>query len=94
MPDGRIEWLMQDFGGDLEVVPPGPSWQQHAACLGEPVDLFFPDKGESTTAAKAICADCPVADSCLDWALAEGFDVGVFGGLSPTARKAAQRDAA
>ena len=40
-------------------------WRTHAACRGTPVEVFFPEHGESTSAAKAICATCPVTVDCL-----------------------------
>jgi WhiB family transcriptional regulator, redox-sensing transcriptional regulator len=94
VPDGRIEWLMQDFGGDLEAVPPGPVWQARAACLGTDTAVFFPEKGQPTGPALEVCAGCPVRDPCYRWAVAEGLDFGVFGGTTPNERKAARRDEA
>ena len=101
-PDGRIRWLMSNVGGDLEAIPPGPSWQRDAACRNHPPDWWFPAKGRSVSAAKAVCAGCPVRDACLSWALDE-VDVGpgdphttshrygVLGGLSPAERTALAR---
>ncbi|MGH9005549.1 MAG: WhiB family transcriptional regulator, partial [Acidimicrobiia bacterium] len=31
-----------------------------AACLGTNPELFYPARGESTAAAKAVCSTCPV----------------------------------
>ena len=38
--------------------------------------------------AKAICAACPVTQSCLRWALAAREPYGVWGGLSVEEREA------
>jgi WhiB family redox-sensing transcriptional regulator len=38
--------------------------------------------------AKAVCARCPVIDSCLRWALAAREPYGVWGGLSVEERDA------
>ncbi|MGH9045344.1 MAG: WhiB family transcriptional regulator [Acidimicrobiales bacterium] len=32
-----------------------------AACRGEPVDTFFPQRGQSSRRAKELCAGCPRA---------------------------------
>jgi hypothetical protein len=66
-------------------------WQDDAACLGEPLSVFFP---EGTTDKKwqraiAICQQCTVQKQCLD--LVIGLDelsdrYGVFGGLTPYQR--------
>ena len=61
------------------------TWQQHAACAGMPVDLFFPVEGDTGEQAKRVCAVCPVADECLDAGLFEQH--GIWGGLSPSQRR-------
>ena len=52
-------------------------WQLHGACRGENTSLFFHPDGERgpararrQTAAKAVCARCPVVEACLKHALA------------------------
>lgn len=67
------------------------SWMAHKACKPEHGDLFFPGRGESTAPAKAICARCPVAGECLDFALRNGEHVGIWGGTSERDRRALRR---
>lgn len=72
--------------------PPG-SWVDLAACREVDPEIFFP---VSTTGAalgqiheaQAICARCPVAADCLNWALRIGQDYGVWGGTTPEERRA------
>lgn len=68
-----------------------PAWQASAACRGEDPAMFFPEKGDNGTAAraKAICADCPVMAECLAFAVARTHneDVGVWGGMSTSERR-------
>ena len=69
-------------------------WTADAECKGVDPDLFFPQgKGDNATirAAKAICAVCPVADECLDYALRTGQKFGVWGGTSERERKAMRK---
>lgn len=54
-------------------------WQQEAACRGMDVSLFFPEQGEKSTAAKRVCAACPVAAQCREFA-GQFHTYGVFGG--------------
>jgi WhiB family transcriptional regulator, redox-sensing transcriptional regulator len=69
----------------VSVLEPAVDWKLDAACRGTDPDLFFPERGEATWPAKAICADCPVADDCLDAGMWEKF--GIWGGLSERQRR-------
>lgn len=62
------------------------SWQLLANCLGEDPDLFFPERGASTKEAKAVCQGCEVRGDCLEYALANGEQFGIWGGLSKRER--------
>lgn len=71
-----------------------PPWMADALCAQTDPELFFPEKGGSHAAAKAICARCPVAAECLDYALADDqssyvspFYFGIWGGTSPLERR-------
>jgi WhiB family redox-sensing transcriptional regulator len=43
--------------------------------------------------AKLICRDCPVRAICLDWALANGQEAGIWGGLTEDQRRRLHRHA-
>lgn len=65
-----------------------PSWHTDAACLGEPTEVFFPGRGQSTAAALALCRRCPVADACLAEALDDpDLEHGIRGGLTAPERR-------
>ena len=70
-------------------------WMRYAECAG--LDrrtrdaIFFPTRGESTVAAKAICSACPVRRQCLDYALANDEHHGIWGGCSERERRAIRR---
>jgi WhiB family transcriptional regulator, redox-sensing transcriptional regulator len=66
-------------------------WRQQAACRGADVELFFPSDDAGAGAAKAMCAGCPVRDSCLEWALCTHQDDGVWGGLTDSERRRLRR---
>ncbi len=66
----------------FETIPaPGP-WISGAACANEPTDLFFPEDGEGTELAKAICGRCPVRAECIGYAIAIPSLDGIWGGLT------------
>jgi WhiB family redox-sensing transcriptional regulator len=71
---------------EVATVPPAGPWITQAACADVDTDLFFPERGEDQTAAKAICATCPVRAECLAYALETG-DPGIWGGTSERQRK-------
>ncbi|SFP01225.1 WhiB family transcriptional regulator, redox-sensing transcriptional regulator [Amycolatopsis arida] len=71
-------------------------WQHRAACRDEDPELFFPvsDMGpgaRQTAQAKAVCARCPARIECLEYALDNGLDFGVFGGTTERERRALKR---
>jgi WhiB family redox-sensing transcriptional regulator len=53
-----------------------------AACAEVDPELWFPAAGERGTAARRICAGCPVRAQCLEYALAASPLYGVWAGLS------------
>ncbi len=66
------------------------SWRQQARCRGMPTEVFYPDTEENDDAAapaKAICAECPVREACLEYALAAREKYGVWGGLTERERR-------
>ncbi|MCW8220052.1 WhiB family transcriptional regulator [Streptomyces halstedii] len=72
------------------------NWRTHAACRDEDPDLFFPigTTGPAlvqTEEAKTVCRGCPVRQQCLDWALENNQDAGVWGGLGETERRTLKR---
>ena len=62
-------------------------WADDALCATTHPDLFSGEIRESTTAAKRICAACPVRTKCLEHALRNREHHGVWGGLSARQRR-------
>ncbi len=68
------------------------AWMSFGACLGEDPELFFPVAvtgagREQVTAAKAVCARCPVQGLCLSYAFSAAQD-GIWGGTTGDERHA------
>jgi WhiB family transcriptional regulator, redox-sensing transcriptional regulator len=67
------------------------SWIERGRCQTErvPTYIFFPERGErdAVDQAKAICADCPVKDDCLAYALRTNQPYGIWGGKSGKERR-------
>lgn len=68
------------------MTPSKTDWQDQAACRGVDTAVFFPVSEADADEAKAICATCPVAEACLEWALETRPPDGVFGGLTAMER--------
>lgn len=56
-------------------------------CHHLPPSTFFPSDGVGVEIARRICADCPMKDQCLEYALANRIDHGVWGGCSERERR-------
>ena len=54
-------------------------WMSVGKCRDLSPTIFFPSDGVGVQAAQRICAECPVADQCLQYALDERVDHGVWG---------------
>lgn len=72
------------------------TWMDDAHCKGQTA-LFFSTEDETTTqralreaAAKAICANCPVTERCLEEAV-KGAERGVWGGTTEAERARSAR---
>lgn len=63
------------------------SWRQRAACQGVDPDIFYPVSDEEAGPAKTICAQCPVREACLEYALANRERDGVWGGATERERR-------
>ena len=77
------------------------AWRFLAQCDGAPLELFFPNRGESTRQAKTYCwggnlkgriiDPCPVRLECLDYALTTNQTHGIWGGMSSRERRSEKR---
>lgn len=70
-------------------------WTKDALCPQVDAEIFYPVKGgpgqTMAKAAKAICAQCPVAAECLEYAIRTGEEYGIFGGVTAHERAAMRR---
>jgi WhiB family redox-sensing transcriptional regulator len=72
----------------LQWTDPDPTWRQHAMCAVYPSLDWF--NGRHTKHTKNIClTECTVREECLNFALRNELEWGVFGGLTADERKEA-----
>ena len=62
-------------------------WMARGNCAHESPSTFFPSDGVGVEVARRICATCPVKDRCLEHALVNRIDHGVWGGCSERERR-------
>jgi WhiB family redox-sensing transcriptional regulator len=63
------------------------TWRDQARCRGVDPDIFHPSDEDDGAEAKAICAECPVREACLEYALTAREKDGVWGGLTARERR-------
>jgi WhiB family redox-sensing transcriptional regulator len=61
-------------------------WMAQARCRDLPPATFFPTNSAGVAAARRVCASCDVAGECLEYALGEHLDHGIWGGTSERER--------
>lgn len=63
------------------------SWMARGRCADMPPATFFPSDGVGVEVARRICVTCPVKEQCLEHALVNRIEHGVWGGASERERR-------
>lgn len=58
-----------------------------SACKGLEPTIFYPASDEEALEAKAVCAECPVREACLEHAIGNREHNGVWGGATERERQ-------
>ncbi len=70
-------------------------WHKYARCAEPDVEpeIFYVERGQSTKAARAHCAECKVRPECLAFAMndPDARAWGIWGGTSPRERRQLRR---
>ena len=80
----------------LTYLGPIKDWRDGASCRDTDPDLFFPvgttgAAVDQIAAAKAVCDACPAKEPCLQFAIENTQDSGVWGGTSEDERRKLRR---
>lgn len=76
-------WVAADVirPGRLGDWEPG-EWVTGAVCAQTDPEVFYPEKGQTSDTAKAVCRVCPVREQCLAYAVVTDDRHGVWGGMT------------
>ena len=62
-------------------------WMGEGKCRDMDPAVFFPSDGIGVQVAQRVCEECPVKTPCLEYALDNRVDHGVWGGTSERERR-------
>lgn len=62
-------------------------WMSSARCREHDPDVFFVRGAAQSRRAVRICTRCPVRDRCLDYAIEQGIEFGIWGGMTERQRR-------
>lgn len=73
------------------------SWVKDALCVEHDPEMFYPTKSARPRNAKRVCGspevpNCPVREECLEYALANDEQFGIWGGKALRERRQIKRD--
>jgi len=66
-------------------------WVTRANCRGRDPEQFFVRGAVAARQVVRICASCPVRQQCLEYALDNGIEHGIWGGLTERQRRVVAR---
>lgn len=81
MYEDRARPLMV-FDGLIKEIIGDQGWKDKAACKGMDVSLFFPERGKNPNLARTTCRSCEVRKECVEFAIINEEQHGVWGGLA------------
>ena len=67
-------------------------WQSQARCAEVDPEIFFPERGGSSKAAREVCSQCAVRSQCLEYALNNKEQFGIWGGTSERERRRLRKE--
>jgi WhiB family redox-sensing transcriptional regulator len=76
--------------GEYALLERNFKWMDDAACKGVDTSVFHPERGGnrfSVQKAKQYCYKCPVYKECMRFAIVNGINHGIWGGLTPEERR-------
>jgi WhiB family redox-sensing transcriptional regulator len=69
----------------------GTDWLSEARCHDRETEIFFVRGASKARRAQNICDHCTVRDECLEYAMEQDIEFGVWGGLTERQRRSLGR---
>lgn len=82
-------WPPRQYDDDPPELALG--WMDRGLCAETDPEAFFPEKSRSPRPAKKVCRSCEVRSECLEYAVDNGIEFGVWGGLTEMERRGVRR---
>lgn len=93
-----LKYILDELRKRLIVSIPNDEWKLEGVCNQVDPELFFPSRDDegymaeyNPVVAKRICSVCPVINECLEYALENNEQWGIWGGKSYVQRKEMHR---
>jgi WhiB family redox-sensing transcriptional regulator len=86
-PEHSIRTAKRNRLRAVQEIPDDYAWMLEGRCRGADTREFFPSNGLGVEAAQQICRECPVKEPCLEYALQNHIEQGVWGGASERERR-------
>jgi WhiB family redox-sensing transcriptional regulator len=83
----EITLATTDGAQPMSHISTDTSWMSRGNCADRDPSIFFPSDGVGVERAKKLCEGCPSQLPCLEYALANRVDHGVWGGASERQRR-------
>ncbi len=80
--------------GPRRTVTNDIEWMAEGECKKMPPELFFPIDGSGVDEAIKVCGTCAVKSECLEYALKNRIDHGIWGGASENERRRMSKERA
>lgn len=95
---GTVDLLDDQVAVPFTALPVRGEWRAEARCAqlvatgdADPAWWYMEGRGDRYDRARKICAACPVATECLQWAIELPEKFGMWGGMTPHERRPLQR---
>jgi WhiB family redox-sensing transcriptional regulator len=89
--DAHLKDNLTNEGARDATIRSDDAWMLRSRCRDMAPEIFFPYNGPGVAAAQRICTECTVRPECLDYALRNQIEQGIWGGTSERERRRIRR---